>query len=32
CGALTTLYTIATIIPGISIVIRRLRDAGKAWA
>ena len=31
-GALTTLYTIATIIPGISIVIRRLRDAGKAWA
>ncbi len=31
-SALTTLYTIATIIPGISLVIRRLRDAGKAWA
>lgn len=31
-GVLATLYTIATIIPGISLVIRRLRDAGKAWA
>lgn len=31
-GALITLYTIATIIPGLSLVIRRLRDAGKAWA
>ena len=30
-GAITTLYTLATIIPSISIVIRRLRDAGKDW-
>ena len=30
-AALATVYTIATIIPGISLVVRRLRDAGKAW-
>ncbi|NBO28920.1 MAG: DUF805 domain-containing protein [Synechococcaceae bacterium WB8_1A_041] len=31
-AALATVYTVATIIPGISLVVRRLRDAGKAWA
>lgn len=30
-AALYTLYVIATIIPSLSMVIRRLRDAGKAW-
>jgi uncharacterized membrane protein YhaH (DUF805 family) len=30
-AALYTLYVVATIIPSLSMVIRRLRDAGKAW-
>ncbi len=30
--ALSTLYSLATIIPGLALAIRRLRDAGKAWA
>lgn len=29
---LSTLFTYATIIPGLAIGIRRLRDAGKHWA
>ena len=29
--ALYTLYAFASIIPSLAIVIRRLRDAGKAW-
>ena len=28
---LATLYSLAALIPGIAIVIRRLRDAGKEW-
>lgn len=31
-SALTTIYTAATLIPGLALVIRRLRDAGKHWA
>lgn len=27
----TSLYGIATLIPGIAITVRRLRDAGKGW-
>lgn len=29
---LSSIYSLATLIPGIAIVIRRLRDAGKHWA
>ena len=29
---LGSLYTLAALIPGIAITIRRLRDAGKKWA
>ena len=29
---LISLYSLATIIPGLAICVRRLRDAGKAWA
>ena len=29
---LGSLYTLAALIPGIAITIRRLRDAGKNWA
>ena len=28
---LTSIYGIATIIPGLAICVRRLRDAGKGW-
>lgn len=31
-GWLTTIYTYAVMIPGISIAVRRLRDAGESWA
>jgi uncharacterized membrane protein YhaH (DUF805 family) len=30
-GTLSNLYAIAAIVPGLPLVIRRLRDAGKAW-
>jgi uncharacterized membrane protein YhaH (DUF805 family) len=30
-GFLYTLYSIASIVPSLPLVIRRLRDAGKAW-
>lgn len=30
-GALSNLYAIASIVPGLPLLIRRLRDAGKAW-
>jgi len=30
--SLTVLYTVASIIPSLSLMIRRLRDAGKHWA
>ena len=28
---LSGLYSLATLIPGLAITVRRLRDAGKAW-
>lgn len=28
---LPTIYSLATLIPGLAIAVRRLRDAGKAW-
>jgi len=30
-SSLYTLYTIASIVPSIPLVVRRLRDAGKSW-
>lgn len=30
-GFLAGLYSLAALIPGLAIAIRRLRDAGKAW-
>lgn len=30
-SALQSIYTIAAIVPGLPLCIRRLRDAGKAW-
>ena len=30
-SVITSLYALATMIPGLAIAIRRLRDAGKAW-
>ncbi len=30
-GAISNVYAIATIVPGLSLIVRRLRDAGKAW-
>ena len=30
-GFLAGLYSLAALIPGLAIVVRRLRDAGKAW-
>ena len=29
---LTTLWSLATLLPGLGIAVRRLRDAGKHWA
>ena len=29
---LSSLYTLAALIPGLAITVRRLRDAGKHWA
>ena len=28
---IASLYSLATLLPGLAIMIRRLRDAGKAW-
>ncbi len=30
-GFLTGLYSLAVLVPGLAICVRRLRDAGKAW-
>lgn len=30
-GFLAGLYSLAALVPGLAIVVRRLRDAGKAW-
>ena len=30
-GFLAGLYSLAAIVPGLAITVRRLRDAGKAW-
>ena len=29
---LSTIYSLATLIPGLAICVRRLNDAGKSWA
>lgn len=30
-GTIYSLYSVATIVPGLPLAIRRLRDVGKAW-
>lgn len=30
--ALTALYSLATLIPGLALTVRRLRDSGRYWA
>ena len=31
-GSVVSLYSLAVLIPSLSIMVRRLRDAGKGWA
>lgn len=30
-GFLSTIYALAVLVPGLAIIVRRLRDTGKAW-